>query len=352
MPALFELHDVSLVGPEGRLLRPLSLSIRDRAVTVLLGPAGSGKSLLLRALAQLPLPEDIHSTGTLSFEGEALERADLRGAVAHFAQCRPTEPARLSIGMLVEHGARVLLLDEPDRAIASVDLDHLVRWLRARASRGAVVLVTHDLSFARAVADEVVLLCAGDIVAAAPAATFFDHPPNELARRFVEQGNCWPAPTPPSLPTHFRWVLPDQLAGMGRPGLIREVDEDLASIALVAGITVVVSLTMEPFPPARLSAFGIQGQHFPIEDMRVPSLGRTATLCRTIERALAAGERVAVHCHAGLGRTGTLLASYLVWRGARGRDALATVRSVRKEYVQNADQERFVCSFAESLGRD
>lgn len=347
---VFELEQLALSSPSGRLLKPLSLALRDRAVTVLMGPAGSGKSLLLRALAELPLPDEILRTGVVRFEGCPVREAETRGALAHFPQRRAGEAASFTLGAIVEHGARVVLLDEPDRALDACERERLVRALRARSQRGAVVLVTHDLSFAREVADDVVLLCAGDVVAAGPAPTFFDEPPNELARRFVLQGNCWPAPTPPALPSHFRWLLPEQLAGMGRPGVVGDVDDDLAGIGLAAGITLLVSLTKEPFPPAKLAAFGIAAQHVPIEDMGVPSFGRMASLCRTIERALARGDRVAVHCHAGLGRTGTVLASYLVWRGASGEEALSRVRAVRGDYVQSRDQERFIAAFASSMG--
>jgi atypical dual specificity phosphatase len=347
----YELEGLSLTGPQGRLLKPLTLAIRGRCVTVLLGPGGSGKTLLLRALATLPLPEGIASSGCIRFEGRALAEAETRGAIAYFPQRRAVDRHGIALGAVLDHGAHVLLLDEPDRAIDEALRARLIAALRARAARGAALVVTHDLGFARAIADDVVLLCAGDVIAAGPAPSFFDAPPNELARRFVRQGNCWPAPTPPPLPSHFRWIERDRLAGMARPGVLGELDDELAAIGLGAGIDHVVSLTTEPLPSAKLAAFGLRGTHFPIDDMGVPPLGRTATLCGTIERAIAAGERVALHCHAGLGRTGTVAAAYLIWRGQRAAQALASLRRIEPAFVQSRDQERFLSAFAESVGR-
>lgn len=51
MTALFELVDASLLGPDRTLLEGIDWNIRARGVTVILGPAGTGKSTLLRSLA-------------------------------------------------------------------------------------------------------------------------------------------------------------------------------------------------------------------------------------------------------------------------------------------------------------
>jgi atypical dual specificity phosphatase len=55
-----------------------------------------------------------------------------------------------------------------------------------------------------------------------------------------------------------------------------------------------------------------------------------------IEAALAGGRRVAVHCGAGLGRTGTLVACYLTRRGVRPDDAIARLRALRPGSVETA----------------
>ncbi|MGE0326021.1 MAG: dual specificity protein phosphatase family protein, partial [Polyangiaceae bacterium] len=68
---------------------------------------------------------------------------------------------------------------------------------------------------------------------------------------------------------------------------------------------------------------------------------------RTNEKALERGDRVAVHCHAGLGRTGTMLAAFLIYRGETAEAAITRVREVRPSYIQSQAQLDFLKRFAE-----
>jgi atypical dual specificity phosphatase len=271
----------------------------------------------------------------------------------------PLARTQRGIGYLSQHGRRgglsfdahadICLLDEPNVGLSTDELSRLPGALKEMARAGAVVVITHDLSLARAVGDDVIFLCAGSVRFAGAAKTFFETPPDELAARFVKQGNCWPAAPALELPSHHRWVLDDALGGMGRPGLLRDEEEDFAAMAQ-ASLTWVVSLTEEPLPAARLREFGLQGRHFPIPDMGVPGIGPTAGLCAEIVRWMASGERVVVHCHAGLGRTGTILAATLVWIGRSAEEAIAEVRAQNPRFIQSTAQLDFVRRFADTCG--
>jgi atypical dual specificity phosphatase len=69
----------------------------------------------------------------------------------------------------------------------------------------------------------------------------------------------------------------------------------------------------------------------------------------TIRKANASRMGVAVHCGAGLGRTGTVVAAYFVTRGMGPREAVAKVRDLRPGSVETAEQERAIEAYARRL---
>lgn len=362
---LFRLNAASINRPNGVLLKEMQWSIPDHAVTVIFGPGGTGKSLLLRSLCSNRLPADWSLSGGWFYRDQdlsALKTSNERPAdIAWLPQRKRTpvdkrmsqelseeEPEPGEWKPLFESGVHTVLLDEPTVGMSEEEVTELVAALRAHKTRGAAIVVTHDQEFARKVADEVCLLCAGEIAGHAQADEFFEHPPSDLAAEFLKLGNCSPKPTVVPLPPHFKWILPGRLAGMGKPGLMGDIDQDLTAIA-TAGISHLVSLTKELFPGNTLRPYGISGRHFPITDMSVPAIGTTASLCRDIKRQMENGNGVALHCHAGLGRTGTILASVLVWLGRSPEDAVKEIRAIGKGYIQNKAQLDFVYRFSEGV---
>jgi len=96
---------------------------------------------------------------------------------------------------------------------------------------------------------------------------------------------------------------------------------------------------------ARVRAAGLRWHHLPIADMGVPAapdLLQADAQARAVVQALARGERVLVHCAAGLGRTGTLAAALLVAFGHAPQAAIREVRRVRPGTLETREQEVFV----------
>jgi ABC-type multidrug transport system ATPase subunit len=223
--ALLELVDVSRTYGERVALHPISLRVAPGECVALLGPNGSGKSTLLRIAAGRDTP----TSGTVSLDGRTLTEEDLIArariavvgdssayypdltvrehltlvAVGHgvgdeaaswvdwaLEDRRLTEkadslPSALSSGQMqamllaaaLVRPRDLLVLDEPEQRLDPSARSHLADRLAAERSDGVAVLVaTHHTELALAVADRVVLLDDGKVVAQGPPATVLDRP--------------------------------------------------------------------------------------------------------------------------------------------------------------------------------
>lgn len=136
---------------------------------------------------------------------------------------------------------------------------------------------------------------------------------------------------------NFDWIVEGKVAAMALPW-----PEDVPELKR-RGVTAVLSLS-ERQPPEFAGA-GFRVLSLPIRDFHPPTVEQCDAAAEFIDKALAEGGAVAVHCGAGLGRTGTILAAWLVRQGRSAPDAIAEVRRRRPGSVETREQEDAVAAY-------
>ncbi|WP_280888819.1 amino acid ABC transporter ATP-binding protein [Streptomyces sp. LBL] len=250
-PAAVEVHDVHKWYGAHHVLDGVELTVRPGEVTVVLGPSGSGKSTLLRVINHLEKPEIGHvslngeligvrrhgerlkelservilaqrarigfvfqnfnlfphltvldnvaaapvATGRLT-KPEAQESArDLLARVglgdkttAYPRQLSGGQQQRVAIARALALRPGVILFDEPTSALDPELVGEVLAVIKDLAGSGTtLVIVTHEVGFAREIADQVVFMDGGRIVEQGPPAEVLDHPKQERTRDFLSK---------------------------------------------------------------------------------------------------------------------------------------------------------------------
>ena len=136
----------------------------------------------------------------------------------------------------------------------------------------------------------------------------------------------------------------------------RDLETDLRAIRNWGASTVVTLIEAHEFSLLAIDTLGQEVQrmgmrwlHLPIRDVDVPDHRfekAWPAASADIHRRIDAGERILIHCHGGLGRTGLLAGLILAERGCAPRDAINRVRAVRPHAIETKAQEAFVLKSA------
>uniref|UniRef100_UPI00201AE006 amino acid ABC transporter ATP-binding protein n=1 Tax=Modestobacter marinus TaxID=477641 RepID=UPI00201AE006 len=222
-----------------RVLRSIDLEVAPREVVVVIGPSGSGKSTLCRTINRLepidageirvdgrPLPAEgaelaqlradvgmvfqsfnlfghlsvldnvmlaplrVRKVAKATARTEAmalLERVGIADKADRVpAQLSGGQQQRAAIARSLAMHPKLMLFDEPTSALDPEMVNEVLEVMTALAADGmTMVVVTHEMGFARRAADRVVFMDAGQIVEVAPPAEFFDATRSERARSFL-----------------------------------------------------------------------------------------------------------------------------------------------------------------------
>jgi polar amino acid transport system ATP-binding protein len=240
--AIVIIDRVSKSFPEGtQAVRNFTARIRRREVVVIMGPSGSGKSTLLRCLNGLETPDE----GTIIVDGIPLDRdrnhrLEIRKEVgmvfqsfnlfphltaldninlaqvrvrrrtkdeatrdtmellhtvgiadkanAYPAQLSGGQQQRVAIARALAMRPKVMLFDEPTSALDPEMINEVLDVMKDLARSGmTMVVVTHEMGFAREVSDRVIMMDEGEIMETGTAAQIFEAPEHPRTQRFLSQ---------------------------------------------------------------------------------------------------------------------------------------------------------------------
>ncbi len=238
---MVEAREISKFFGTFKALDRVSFDVYDGEKVVIIGPSGSGKSTLLRSINGLERVDrgrilvdgvDIHDARTdinkvreevgMVFQAfnlfphktvlenltlaqiivrkrsrdEAVERAVRllhkvgipEKATAYPSQLSGGQQQRVAIARSLAMGPKLMLFDEPTSALDPEMIGEVLEVMKALARDGmTMAVVTHEMGFAREVADRVIFMDGGAIVEDAPPAQFFTQPTHERTKVFLSQ---------------------------------------------------------------------------------------------------------------------------------------------------------------------
>lgn len=240
MSYIVEMQDIHKSFGPVQVLKGFSLSLAEGEKVVIIGPSGSGKSTVLRCLNQL---ESIHS-GRIMFAGspidqktdlcalrtqigmvfqrfnlfphktvleniieaplivkkmlraeaeasglKLLEKVGLSDKKSAFPrELSGGQQQRVAIARALAMSPRILLFDEPTSALDPELVGEVLLTMRELADEGmTMVVVTHEMAFAREVADRVIFMDHGTIIEEGPPEMLFENPAKERTQAFLKR---------------------------------------------------------------------------------------------------------------------------------------------------------------------
>jgi len=238
---LIQMKNVDKYFGEFQALKNINLEVQRKERIVICGPSGSGKSTLIRCLNRL----EKHNKGQVFIDGNELtdqikdinavrrevgmvfqsfnlfphmtvvknlmvaqqlvrkiSKADAKQSAMHFLervkipeqankypiQLSGGQQQRVAIARALCMKPKIMLFDEPTSALDPEMINEVLEVMVDLATDGmTMICVTHEMGFARSVADRIIFMDLGEIVEESKPSEFFDNPKNERTKNFVQQ---------------------------------------------------------------------------------------------------------------------------------------------------------------------
>jgi polar amino acid transport system ATP-binding protein/general L-amino acid transport system ATP-binding protein len=238
---LIQMKNVDKYFGEFQALKNINLEVQRKERIVICGPSGSGKSTLIRCLNRL----EKHNKGQVFIDGNELtdqikdinavrrevgmvfqsfnlfphmtvvknlmvaqqlvrkiSKADAKQSAMHFLervkipeqankypiQLSGGQQQRVAIARALCMKPKIMLFDEPTSALDPEMINEVLEVMVDLATDGmTMICVTHEMGFARSVADRIIFMDLGEIVEESKPSEFFDNPKNERTKNFLQQ---------------------------------------------------------------------------------------------------------------------------------------------------------------------
>lgn len=236
---MIKVSNLSKSFDQKEILKEVNITFNDQSCTCIIGPSGTGKSTLLRCIVGLEKPDhgeiiangskllfnnkdlfeyrqhlgvvfqDLHlfkhmkileniTYALVKTKGLKQLDANLKAisllksfnledqAHKYPSQLSGGQRQRVAIIRSLALEPSFLLLDEPTSALDAETILELVDMLQAIKQQTGLIIITHDINFARRIGDEIVMMDQGQIVEHTSTSQFFTNPNTEIAKRYIE----------------------------------------------------------------------------------------------------------------------------------------------------------------------
>ena len=208
--ALLEIKDIHKSFGNLNVLNGMDLTVNKGDVIAILGPSGSGKTTLLRCITGfvfqnynlfanktalqnvtlgLTVARNVSKEEANAIGMQMLEKVGMKDRATHYpSQLSGGQQQRVAIARALATNPDIIYFDEPTSALDPELIQEVLSVMKTLANEGmTMVVVTHEMAFAKNVSSHVILMEKGKIVEEGSSKNFFENPKQERTKDFLRK---------------------------------------------------------------------------------------------------------------------------------------------------------------------